>query len=343
MRIRNTAVWMALLGMFLASVACSRDSTRPVQDTGPTTMTVYSGREKDLVEPLFKSFEEANPAIKLSVRYGDSAELAAQILEEGDNSPADVFFAQDAGALGAVASKDRFVTLKRDLLDQVPAGFRSEQGTWVGISGRARVAVYSTELVRPDELPASILDFTNPKWKGKIGWAPTNGSFQAFVTALRVLKGDAAARAWLRGLKANRAVVFPKNTPIVEAAAKGEIAVGFSNHYYLLKLQKEQPGLKAANHFFKGGDPGALVNVAGAGILKTSKRKDAAATFVEYLLGAPAQRFFATKTFEYPLIDGISADSRLPALSQIQPPPIDLSKLSDLQATLKMLSDEGIL
>lgn len=340
---RTKAVVGAVLLLALVGTACGSDEPAVTTTGEKKTITVYSGREKDLVEPLFQKFKAANPSIELNVRYGDSAELAAQILEEGDNSPADVFFAQDAGALGAVAAKGRFVALDQDLLDKVPAGFRSDAGEWVGISGRARVVVYNTDKVKPEDLPSSILGFTDAKWKGKIGWAPTNASFQAFVTALRILEGDDAARAWLRGIKKNDAVVYPKNTPIVEAVGKGEIEVGFPNHYYLLKIQKEQPDIKAANHFLKGGDPGALVNVAGVGILSTSDRKEAAEAFARYLLGAEAQEFFATETFEYPLLSDVKADSRLPALDSLEPPALDLSKLAGLQATLDMLKDEGIL
>lgn len=337
------ALGAVLLALVAAACGTSADPDRTGGDGdgGSTTLTVYSGREKDLVQPLFERFEAANPSIKLAVRYGDSAELAAQMLEEGGNSPADVFFAQDAGALGAVS--DGLAGLDQQIVNSVPEAFRSDEGKWVGISGRARVVVYNTDSIKPADLPASIEGFTDPKWKSKIGWAPTNGSFQAFVTGLRVLKGDDAARAWLRGIKANDPVVYPKNTPIVEAAAAGEIQVGFVNHYYLLRLKKEQPGMKAANHFFKGGDPGALVNVAGAGILSTSKNKAAASTFVKYLLSAEAQQFFATETFEYPLTTGVEASADLPKLSSLEPPDIDLSKLSDLEATLTMLRDEGIL
>ncbi|HEX9695455.1 MAG TPA: iron ABC transporter substrate-binding protein [Actinomycetota bacterium] len=333
-----------LLGAAVLALLGSACGTSPA-NTGadkPTTITVYSGREKDLVEPLFTQFEAANPSIKLAVRYGDTAELAAQILEEGGNSPADVFFAQDAGALGAVAADGRLATLDDALLKRVSDGFRSAAGRWVGVSGRARVVVYNTEALTPADLPATILGFTDAKWKGTIGWAPTNASFQAFVTGLRILKGDEAARAWLRGIKANGAVVYPKNGAIVEAVAKGEVQVGFVNQYYLVQMLKEQPGLKAANHFFKGGDPGALVNVAGAGILSSSKNVKAAATFIEYLLGADAQTYFATKTFEYPLAAGVQAAGALPPLSSLEPPAIDLSKLADLEATLAMLRDEGI-
>ncbi len=281
----------------------------------------------------------------MNVRYGDTAELAAAILEEGDNSPADVFFAQDAGALGALSKEDRFAPLPEEILTAVPPSFVSPSGEWVGISGRARVVVYNTEEVSESDLPDSVLDFTDPRWRGRIGWAPTNGSFQAFVTALRVMEGDDAARAWLEGIKANDPQEYPKNTPIVQAAAAGEIDVGFVNHYYLLKLASEDASIteRAANHFPPGGDPGSLVNVAGAGILTSSGAREAAERFVTYLLDDEAQRYFADETFEYPLVAGIPADDKLPPIDEIEAPQIDLSDLEDLQGTLRLLNEVGVL
>lgn len=329
-----------IAGLLMALAACGSDAPA-TSDGSVESITVYSGREKDLVEPVFEKFTTAT-GIKVEARYGDSAELAAQILEEGDNSPADVFFAQDAGALGAVQEAGRLSALPGEMLTTVPERFRSSSGAWVGVSGRARTVVYNTESVNASDLPGSIMGFTDPKWKDKIGWAPANASFQAFVTALRITQGEDAARRWLTGVKSNGAQVYPKNSAIVEAVGKGEIQIGFVNHYYLLQLKREDPQIKAENHFFKDADPGALVNVAGAGVLKTSKRADAARRFVEYLIGQDAQRYFATETFEYPLAQGIDADERLPKLSTLEPPKVDLNALRDLAATLKLLKEAGL-
>ncbi|MBI2873454.1 MAG: iron ABC transporter substrate-binding protein, partial [Firmicutes bacterium] len=261
-----------LLALALALSACSTGSKG--KDDG--TVTVYSGRSESLVAPILKSFEK-DTGIKVQVRYGDSAELAATILEEGKNSPADVFFAQDSGALGAVAGKGFLTKLPSGILDKVETRFRSPDSLWVGISGRARVVVYNTEKLKESDLPASILGFTDPKWKDRLGWAPTNASFQAFITGMRVKLGEEATMQWLKGIQANNPRVYPKNTPIVEAAAKGEIDAGFVNHYYLFNVRKQQGGnLAAKNYYPQGGDLGALINVAGAGILKTTARKNSA-------------------------------------------------------------------
>jgi len=308
-----------------------------------TTLTVYSGRSEELVAPLLAQFTQAT-GIGVRVRYGDTAELAALLLEEGANSPADVYFAQDAGALGALAAAEMLTLLPEELLAKVDDGFHSPAGEWVGVSGRARVAVYDSRDLESDELPTSILAFTDPQWRGRLGWAPTNGSFQAFVTAFRVLRGDAAARAWLEGIVANEPRRFDGNAQIVQAVADEEIDVGFVNHYYLLRALDEQgPMFPVRNHFFAADDPGALINVAGVAILETSTRQAAATRLIEFLLGPEAQAYFATETFEYPLVEGVEQPAGAPRLSEIGGPPIDLSDLSDLQGTLRLLTETGVL
>ena len=233
--------------------ACGRavvttSETTDTSEAEPTLLTVYSGRNENLVGPLLEQFSE-DTGIAIQVKYGGTAEIAATILEEGANSPADVFYAQDAGALGALQAEDRLAALPDAILNAVEPRFRSPQGQWVGTSGRARVVVYNTENVKPEDLPPSILDFTDPMWKGRIGWAPTNGSFQAFVTAMRVTLGDDRTRAWLEGIKANEPMVYTSNTPTVQAAVDGEIAVGFVNHYYLFRIRAEQGNVPAENYF----------------------------------------------------------------------------------------------
>ena len=322
------------------TVAPASPSAAPLEGT----LTVYSGRNENLVGPIIEQFEDAT-GVDVEVKYGDTAELAATILEEGDASPADVYFAQDAGALGAVAEEGRLAVLPTDLLNRVDPRFRSPDGEWVGVSGRVRVAAYDNRVYPEGEgLPASIKDFTDPEWRGKLGWAPTNGSLQAFVTAFRVVEGDDAARAWLEGVVANEPKVYEGNNPVVAAIATGEIEVGFVNHYYALQQAAEAgPGFPVANHFFSAGDPGALVNVAGAGVLTTSANPTAALAFVEFLLAEEAQTYFAEETFEYPLISGVEIDERLVPLDELEPPDIDLSDLSDLQGTLRLMSEVGIL
>lgn len=346
---------VAAIALALVVAACSGGATATPGGTAGSpsaepsapqspggTLTIYSGRSEELVGPLIERFETES-GIDVQVNYAGTSDLAATILEEGQNSPADVFFAQDAGALGALAEEGMLAILPQATLDRVDARFRSPDGEWVGVSGRARVVAYDTRVLSDADMPASVLDFTDPEWKGKLGWAPTNASLQSFVTALRVLEGDDAAKAWLEGIQANEPKVYEGNSQALEAVASGEIEVAFINHYYLLEATAERGEMPVANHFFDGGDPGSLVNAAGAGILTTATNAPAAVAFVDFLLSEESQHYFAEQTYEYPLVDGIPADERLTPLEGIESPDIDLSDLSDLAGTLTLMQEAGVL
>lgn len=306
------------------------------------SIVVYSGRNQELIGPLIQQFI-ADTGIDVQVRYGATSEMALAILEEGANSPADVFIAQDAGALGALAGEGRLVRLPGDILERVEPRFRADDGRWVGLSGRARTVVYNTDMLAPGDLPDSIWGYTAPEWKGRVGWAPTNGSFQAFVTALRVAEGEARAREWLEAMLANDAHAYENNSHIVAAVGAGEVAVGFVNHYYVLRAQAEAPDFPATNHFMREGDIGALVNVAGAGIVDTSQNKGLAQRFILYLLSSSAQAYFAQTTYEYPLVAGVPAVEGLPPLDALETPRFDLSDLADLEGTVRLLQEVGAL
>jgi iron(III) transport system substrate-binding protein len=325
-----------------ASVASDVGLDRETLETSGS-LIIYSGRSESLVGPLIEQFE-IETGLDVEVRYGGTAEMAATILEEGDNRPADLFYGQDAGALGELARAGRFVPLPDELLDQVgDARFRSPEGLWVGTSGRARTVVYNTENVSETDLPDDIFGFCDTRWQGRIGWAPTNGSFQAFITALRVIEGEAQAKAWLECIIANDPQVYPKNTPIVEATGRGEIDVGFVNHYYLFRFLSEDPDFPARNYHLPAGDAGAMVNVAGAGILNTAANPTAAETFIRYMLSETGQTYFNTETNEYPLSANIELNALLVPLEQIETPDIDLSNLDDLDGTLQLLQAVGAL
>lgn len=329
---------LALAAFALGAVACGDDD-----EGDDKSVTVYSGRSESLVKPLFEQFTKET-GIEVKVKYGDTAELAALIAEEGSKSPADVFFAQDAGALGALRAEDAFEKLADSVTGLVAADYRSPDGTWVGVSGRARVIVYNPKLVQESELPDSVKDLTDAAWKGKVGWAPTNGSFQAFVTGLRKVEGEDGAKAWLEGMLKNDVKSYQDNKSIVSAVAAGEIELGLVNHYYLYGFLKDQgESFNARNHYTAAGDAGSLVNVAGVGILKSAPNQGAAEKLVSYLLGESAQKYFSEQTFEYPLVSGVAADSRIKPLTEVKPPALDLSDLQDLQGTLALLRSAGVL
>jgi iron(III) transport system substrate-binding protein len=320
----------------LVAGACSGDDDAQ-------TLTVYSGRSEELIAPLIDQFEEAT-GIDVAVRYADSAALAATIIDEGDNSPADVFIAQDPASLGAVALDGRFVTLPGDLLDMVPTRFSDRDGRWIGVSGRARVMVYDATSVDPSELPADENALTDAAWAGRVAIAPTNGSFQAFVAAKILLDGEDATLAWLEAMGANDAPRYDGNSVIVAAVDDGEVDAGLVNHYYLFRRIAEEGDVNAANHFLSGDSAASLVMPAGAGILESSDRRDAAERFVEFLLGADAQRYFAEETFEYPLVAGIAAHPDLPPLDTIATPDLDLSRLAEaLDTATDLIARAGLL
>ena len=308
------------------------------------TLTVYSGRSQTLVHPLLLAFGEQT-GIDIRVKYAGSSSTAATLLEEGDNTPADVVFMQDPGSLGILADAGMLSQIPQETLDKVDSRFRSPAGLWIGTSGRARTIIYNTDAIDPEnDLPPSILDFTAPEWRGRVGWAPRNGSFQAFVTSLRLQLGEEAAREWLEGMRDNDAVDYPNNVTTVSAAAAGEVDVGFVNHYYLERfLEEHGEGFGARNHYIGNGDPGALVLVAGVGILEASENEDIAVEFINFLLDAPAQSYFAQEIKEYPVSAGVEPEGDLPPLASLDPPDVDLGNLSDLEGTLKLLRETEVL
>jgi iron(III) transport system substrate-binding protein len=325
----------------IAAIALGLIALVPAGCTGEDAdLTIYSGRNEALIGDLVEDFEERS-GLTVEVRYGDSAELAAQIAEEGDNTPADVFFSQDAGALGSVESQ--LAPLARDVVAQSPVAYRDADGRWVGTSARARVIAYDSRELDEADLPDSILDFTKPEWKGRIGFPPTNASFQAFVSAMRLDLGDERTREWLEGIKANDPRIYENNIQTEEAIARGEVDVGFVNHYYAYELRAEQPDFPVRNHFLGERDPGSLVNAAGAGILGTSDAKPDAERFVRYLLSREGQTYFATKTFEYPVNDTAEPPEGLPPLESLHGPDIKLEQLGgELRSTLELLDQVGL-
>ena len=331
---KKNSYFLAALALvpIIALSGCAASTT-----TSEESITIYSGRSESLIAELLDTFTEET-GIEVNVRYGDSAELAAQILEEGSNVQADVFFSQDAGALGALAKENLTRSLPTDMTDLVDASYKSKDSQWVGVSGRARVLVVNPD--RVSKFPTSYRDLMDPIWKGRIGIAPTNASFQAFITAVRIIDGEQAAQDFLTAMKEN-AVVFEKNGLILQAVEDGVIDAGLINHYYWFELANEVGvgNMKSEIIWFEDQDAGNLINVAGAAVLSDNP---SAKMFVKWLLGNTAQNYFVEKTREYSLT-GVPAVAGLKPFGEIKAPKIDLSDLDSLAETLELIRKAGLL
>lgn len=330
---------LACLLLAAATLACDTGTeTKEAMEAGP--LLVYSGRNESLIGPLLERFTQET-GIEVAVRYGGTAELAATLLEEGENTPADAFISQDAAALGALSNAGRLRPLAAEILDRVAAIFRSPAGDWVGLSGRARTVVYNTDRVEPGDLPESLQAVTDEVYRGRFGLAPTNGSFQAHMAAYRAVDGREALGDLLDGLVANEPRRYPKNGAIVDAVIAGEVDWGLVNHYYLWRALREDPAAPAANYFMPGGGASGFVNVAGIGLL--SDHPDGG-RLAPYLLGGAAQLYFAEETFEFPLVEGVAAAQGLPALETLAVGNVDFGRVAEvLDDTLTMIGESGLI
>ena len=309
--------------------------------SGPA-VTIYSGRTEALVAPVLERFARET-GIDVKVRYGQSTDLALLLDQEAARSPADVFLSQSPGPMGFLAEKGHLSRLSTETLELADEKARSGRGLWVGVTGRIRVLVYNTRLVRPQELPRSVFDLTGPAYRDRVAVAPANASFQDFVTGMRLKTSDAQALEWLRGMKANGARTYANNLAIVEAVGRGEVPMGLVNHYYNHQVKAQDPGLPTENHVFPDGDLGAMNLISGAAVLSSSRRPELAERLVRFLLDDESQRYFAQETYEYPLAAGVPAVAGLPPLDQLNTPVFDADALGGgLTRTKELLDASGI-
>jgi iron(III) transport system substrate-binding protein len=341
---RLLAALLVLAAVLLGGCGFStEDNGSGGNDSGPEGITLYSGRIPAAIGPAIDSYEaEANRDVK--VRYAETADLAATLVEEGDASPADVFFAQEPGAIAAVSEAGLLAKLPEDILDMVPPQYRDPEGRWVGVTGRARVIAYNKNVVSESELPPSPFGLTDPKWKDRVGWSPASSSMQEYVTALRAKYGDDRTKQWLEEMVDNGATAFPDNVTIRDAIAKGEIDVGLINHYYVAEaISEEGPDYPVAVYFPPGG-LGSLLLLTSVGVLESSDRKPEAFAFVRSLLSKDSQAFFTSSSKEYPLAKGAKPDPALSVpLAKIPASDSSLVDLKELQGTIELMKEAGAL
>lgn len=308
-----------------------------------TPLVVYSGRGEALVGPLLEQFTEQT-GIPLDIRYNSTAALATQVLHEQQKTAADVVFFQESGYLGVLAKAGLLAPINPQITAQIPTSFKDPHHYWVGASARMRVLVYNPQKITPDQLPTSLAQLNNPKWRGRLGWAPSNASFQAHISALRHLWGETQTQQWLQEITANQPVNYPRNSQIVQAVGQGEVDLGWANHYYVHQLKKQNPHLPVANyHFPAEGKAGNLLIVSGVGIIAHSEKKALAEQFIAFLLSESAQTYFAQSASEYPTHPSISPAEALTPLADIEQVDIDSSNLVDLSPTVMMLQNMRLL
>jgi iron(III) transport system substrate-binding protein len=339
---RRTLLVAGIAAAALAATACSSSSPNNSGALRGQTITVYSGQHEQTTQALVNDFTKRT-GIKVKLKSDDEASLAGQLLQEGSASPADVFYAENPPALTTIQDKKMLAAVDPATLAQVPSGVSSPQGDWVAVSGRT-AAFAANSSVSAADIPKSVFDLAGPQWKGRLALAPAETDFAPIVTEIIKAKGSAAAKAWLEGLKAN-GKIYPDNETLISAIDKGEVEGGIIDHYYWYRLRDEVGAsrLHVTLNYFSKGDPGAFVDVSGAGVLKSSGHQAAAQAFLAYLVSAPAQTIIATShSYEYPLRPGINSATNLKPLAEVgsfaSP-----ATLGDGTAALTLLQDVGLL
>jgi iron(III) transport system substrate-binding protein len=346
-RIRRLAAGGAVALALLAGCAAepAPPATVPQGAPAPGPLTIYSGRSEELVGPMLEQLETAL-GTDVEVRYGSTGEMSAQLLEEGASTPADVFFGQDAGALGALSSAGLLASLPPEVVGPLPERYRAADSTWVATSARARVVAYNPDLVAEADLPRGADDLLNPRWSGRLGFAPSNASWLSYVTGLRLVRGEDGARQWLTAFAAQDPQRFDGNGPILDAVSAGTIDAGLVNHYYLYEKTAElDPATYPVRNHYVPNDPLGLVNVAGAGVVAASDDQENARRAVAFLLSSQAQQYLVDQTGEYPVVDGVqpTREYDLAPLESLAPPDVELADLASLEQTEAMLQEVGLL
>ncbi|RBY75151.1 iron ABC transporter substrate-binding protein [Blastococcus sp. TF02-09] len=307
------------------------------------TLTVYSAQHESLVRTMLEGFTDET-GIELEFRDANDSELANQIVQEGDASPADVFLTENSPAIDVVDEAGLLAPLDQETLDQVGEPYRPASGTWTGFAARSTALIYNPAELGEDELPASMMELADPAWEGRVGIAAGGADFQAIVSAVLSLQGEDATRAWLEGL-ADNAEIYASNTAIMKAVDEGEVPAGITYHYYWFRDQAQNGlvGDDARLHYFGNQDPGAFVSVSGAGVLASSDQQDDAQRLVAWLTSPEAQaRLAESSALEYAVGLGVPSAEELPALETLDAPPVEPGSL-DAPAVTELMQDVGLL
>jgi iron(III) transport system substrate-binding protein len=303
------------------------------------------GGEGGIYYQFVEMLQEIYPNFTVFSSDAGSASLAQTIVEEveADAAEADVFWSIDASSLGYVADNDAYEPLSDEAVEPVPSGFRGDDNAWVGVAGRARSVPYNTDELSADDIPNKVQEFPNvDAFQDSMGWAPTYGAFKSFITAMRLLRGRDETVQWLESMQDAGIVQRGNEYVVSQQVADGALTAGFANHYYAMRVLNQRPDAPIDLAFTQG-DAGALVNVAGAMAVEGTEKADLVNNFVRHLLSAEAQEFFATVSFAYPMIPGVQPVGGLPTVDELSPPDIDLSELSNLEPTLELMRDAGVL
>jgi len=311
-------------------------------DDGPS-ITVYNAQHEQLLEEVAPLFEEET-GIEVKLRSGSDLELANQLVQEGEASPADVFLTENSPAMSLVDRAGLFAPVDQETLDLIPRQYVPADKRWIGFLARSTVVVYNTDQLSPDELPDSILDFAKPEWAGRISYSPTGADFQAIVSAVLELEGEDATRTWLQGL-ADNGTVYDGNNVVLESVNAGEVEAGIIYHYYWYRDQAES-GDNSDNtelYFFGNQDPGAFLSISGAGVLAASDNPDEAQQFVAYLTSEEGQQALADSyALEYPLNPAVTLGPPVKPLAELDPPTVAISDL-DGDKVVEMMTEVGFL
>ncbi len=303
------------------------------------------GGEGGIYFQFVEMLQEIYPDFQVYTSSASSSSLAQTIVEEGEAgaTQADVFWSIDASSLGFVANNNAYEPLPKDVVEPVPESFRGNDNAWVGVTGRARSIPYNTDQLNENDIPDTVQEIPNTEiLQGTMGWAPTYGAFKSFVTAMRLIEGPESTREWLISLREAGTERFPNEFVVSNQVADGALNAGFANHYYALRVKNSRPNAPIDLAFTKN-DAGALINIAGALKIQGTDNGRLVNNFIKHLLSAEAQEFFTTVSFAYPMISEVVPPGDLPTIDQLNPPDVDLSKLSNLEPTLDLMRESSVL